>query len=76
MYRLCNQAFLYDHVTQIRYSSIKVCSILFWLGPDKIDHSLQLRALNALEKVVDFGVIVHATVAISIMVCCSLWRAT
>ena len=31
---------------------------------DSIDSSLQLRALDALEKVVDFGAIVHSTIAI------------
>ena len=42
-----------------------MCTILFWLGPNNIDHCLQLGALNALEEVMDFGAIVHSTVAIT-----------
>ena len=48
----------------IRHGSIKICSILLWLGMDKIDQCLQIKALDALEKVGDLGAIAHITIAI------------
>ena len=62
--RLCNQALPCDHFAQIRHVSIKFFFIHFWLGADNIDCCLQLRAPNALEKMADFGAIVHTTLAI------------
>ena len=33
-----------DHLAKVRHSNIKILSKLLWLGPDKIDHCLQLSA--------------------------------
>ena len=40
---------------------MKICAILFWLGMDNIDCDLQLKALDALEKVADLGAFVDST---------------
>ena len=61
---LHNEAFLHSNLAKIAHSSIEICAILFLLGANNIDHSLQLRALDALEEVVDFSDIVHTAIAI------------
>ena len=51
-------------MAHIRHGGVKIDAILLWFGMDNIYCCLQLRALDALEKVADFCAIVHTTVAI------------
>ena len=60
----CWVALLWHLLAKVRHSCNKIHAILLWLGPDNIDHCLQLSALDSLEKVVDLDAIVHWTVTI------------